>query len=147
MRIEIDLFAYQSTLDLVDADGKTYFQDPVRKKRILLQPEELVRQLWLQYLHQEHQFAFASMAVERSLKIGELDKRYDLVIYEKSNPKYLFEFKSFKLALTQDACQQIAQYNLALKIPYLIISNGQDTYAFEVDHKEGTVSGLQELPF
>jgi len=147
VKINFDLFAYQSSLDLIEKDGKTYFLDPVRMRRILLQPEELVRQLWLQYLHQAHQFAFASMAVEKSLRIGERDKRYDLVIYDKSLPKYLFEFKSFKIALTQDACLQIAQYNLALKIPYLIISNGQDTYAFEVDHHNGIVNGLEALPF
>ena len=147
MKLIIDLFAYKSSLELVKADGKTYFKDPVRKRNILLQQEELVRQLWLRYLHQNFGIAYASMAVEKSLRIGELDRRYDLVIYDKANPWILFEFKRYSLPLNQEVCQQIAQYNLTLKIPYLVISNGQDTYAFEVNHNKGTVDSLLSLPF
>ncbi len=147
MKLTIDLFAYKSALEMIQVDGKTYFKDPVRKKNIFLQPEELVRQLWLRYLHSDFGLAYASMAVEKSLKIGEQDRRYDLVIYDKAEPRVLFEFKRFTLPLNQEVCQQIAQYNLALKIPYLVISNGQETYAFEVNHLKGTVEPLSSLPF
>ena len=147
MKLEIDLFAFKDDLEMVEVDNKTDFKDSVRKKNILLQPEELVRQLWLRYLHLDYGIAFASMAVEKSLKIGEQDRRYDLVIYDKADPKVLFEFKRFSLPLNQEVCQQIAQYNLALKIPYLVISNGQETFAFEVNHRSGTVLPLTTLPF
>jgi len=147
MKLQIDLFAYKPALDLLEAEGKTYFKDPVRKKLILLQPEELVRQLWMRYLNGEHGVAFSSMAVEKSLTIGESSRRYDLVIYDKAEPKYLFEFKSFKVPLDESTCLQIAQYNLSLNIPFLIMSNGIDSYAYQVDHEQGRVDPLANLPF
>lgn len=105
-----------------------------------------MRQTWIQYLHHEHQLSFASLAVEKQLTIAGVVRRYDLVYYQKGLPYILFEFKSYKLGLTQDNAQQISHYNLELKVPYLILSNGMQTMVYAVSQSTREIEKLNVFP-
>lgn len=144
--MELDLTRYHTHIKISQSAGKKYLYGVIRKKLLVLQPEELVRQSWIHYLEKEHSFSLASLAVEKGVKVGETMRRYDLVYYQKGTPIILFEFKSYKEKLTEDTCQQIAQYNLTLKVPYIVISNGVQSYVFHVDIENHIVNELTEFP-
>lgn len=144
--LDLDLSTFHQYLEL-SAQGKIkYVYDPVRKRQMIVQPEELVRQVWIRYLNLEYKVAFASLAVEKQLKEGLLKLRYDLVYFKKGIPHMLFEFKSFSTKLDYNSCLQIANYNKQLKVPYLVLSNGIRHHAFEIDHKVGSIVELDKLP-
>ncbi len=147
MQLDIDLSVYQKNLSLSVKDGKKYLFDPVRKAEYLLQPEEFIRQLWIQYLHKEHNIGFAALGVEKTIKIQSVSRRYDLVLYHKGVPEILFEFKSYKNKLTSEVAQQVAHYNMELKVPYIILSNGESTYGYQIDHVAKEIKALSRLPF
>ena len=56
--------------------------DTNRKKWVLLTPEEWVRQNFLQYLIQTKKYPASLISVEREINVGELKKRYDVLIYK-----------------------------------------------------------------
>lgn len=128
-------------------DNKKYLFDPVRKKELIVQPEELVRQSWIYYLHHEHCISMASLSVEKQIKVGQFSRRYDLIAYKKGIPKVLFEFKSYNVNITDEACRQIASYNLTLSVPYLVISNGIVHFAYHLDHEMNDIKSLSNLTF
>ena len=145
--IEIDLQAYHSHIEIRKKGNKKYLFDPVRKKELIVQPEELVRQSWIYYLHHEHSISMASLSVEKKIKVGQFSRRYDLIAYQKGTPKVLFEFKSFNVSITDKACRQIASYNLTLSVQYLVISNGITHFAYHLDHETNEIRSLSNLTF
>ncbi len=145
--MNIDLLGYQHLLAAKTIDGRTYLLDPVRKKPILLTPEEVVRQLTIQYLLVEKGYPLARFSVEKQIKLNETIKRYDIVIYDKSgNPFVLVECKRPKITLDQHTCDQIARYNLVLKVPYLMITNGPESFFFKMDYSAKSFENIVELP-
>lgn len=145
--MDIDLQAYHGHIKIRKKDNKNYLFDPVRKKELIVQPEELVRQSWIYYLHHEHSISMASLSVEKKIKVGEFSRRYDLIAYYKGTPKVLFEFKSFNVNITDRACRQIASYNLTLSVQYLVISNGLAHFAYYLDHETSEIKSLSKLSF
>lgn len=144
--LDLDLSPFQQHLELSTQDKINYVFDPVRKRRLIVQPEELVRQVWIKYLHLEYKVAFASLAVEKQLKEGQILHRYDLVFYKKGIPHILFEFKSFNTQLDYNSCLQIANYNKQLRVPYLVLSNGVRHHVFEANQHAQTIFEINELP-
>ncbi len=145
--IELDLTKYHELLVITRSATKSLIFDPVRKKDFVLQPEELVRQSWIQYLHLEWGIAYGSLAVEKQLAGTDTKRRYDLVYYKKGEPQVLFEFKSFQTKISDQTSLQIADYNRRLRVPYLVLSNGRQHYAAFVDFVTNKVTTLAELPF
>ena len=132
--INLDLAKYHQFLKMVVIGKKRMVFDPIRKSDFIIQPEELVRQSWIQFVLKECGVSESMISVERKLKLFKLNKRFDMVIYKKANPFVLFEFKSFTQVIDDQVTQQIANYNITLKVPYLVISNGIQHFAFQVDH-------------
>jgi hypothetical protein len=146
-KISIDLLKYKDSLTLSSKDGKTYIFDPVRKKQIILQPEEFVRQLWIQYFIQETNFHRNNIQVEKTIIINHLPRRFDIVIYNKKvQPYILVECKAPEIVLTQASFDQITMYNMEVLAPYLIITNGKFNYCVQLNHKEQKFDFLQEIP-
>ncbi len=118
----------------------------IRKKWILLTPEEWVRQNFIMYLHHVKHYPFSLMSVEKKLKVGEMDKRYDLVVYDASRhePLLAIECKEMKVALSKEVLQQLLNYNVNLQAPILIVTNGTHTYAFKKADQNFT--GLEAIP-
>jgi len=145
--IDLDLAHYHQFLKMVTIGKKRFVFDPIRKSDFVIQPEELVRQSWIQFLLRDCSVPESTISVERQIKLNKLKKRFDMVIYKKAIPHILFEFKSFNQIIDEQVTQQIANYNMTLKVPYLVISNGLQHHAFSVNHELKTTNALNNLDF
>ncbi len=129
--IQIDYFKYKKDLRLKTIEDKTFVFDPIRKKNIRLLPEELVRQLCILYLLNEKGYSNSLIKVEKSIKYKNSFRRYDILAVTNNNePFLLVECKAPNIKLNQSTLDQIAHYNLRLKVPYLFITNGKSNYCF-----------------
>jgi len=124
--------------------GKDQIFDPFRKTWVLLTPEEWVRQNMLQYLVQNLQYPSSLIAVEKEIKLGELSKRFDIVVYKNELPWMIIECKEAKVALNEKTMEQILQYQQVLTAQYLFISNGHETLGAKIE--SGKLQALQNFP-
>ena len=125
-------------------NGKDQIFDPFRKTWVLLTPEEWVRQNLLQYLVQNLQYPSSLIAVEKEIKLGELSKRFDIVVYKNELPWMIIECKEGKVALNEKTMEQILQYQQVLGAKYLFISNGHETMGAKIE--SGKLQALQNFP-
>ena len=144
----IDLLPFQSALRYQkDKNGLTKVFDPLRKKYFIATPEEIVRQLWIIYLVESLKINSKLIAIERAFSINQLNKRFDLVIFTNdTKPMLLAEFKGPGVKITQSTFDQIAQYNMALQVPYSLVSNGMQHYCFQIDDDKKEFVWQKELP-
>jgi len=127
--------------------GKNEIFDDIRKKFVIVTPEEWVRQNFLRYLKEEKHYPSMLMSIEKGIKVNNMNKRFDAVIYNRNGqPLILIEFKSPNVKLSQKVMEQISRYNLSLKVSYLIISNGMSHYCCYVDQKTGAINFFNEIP-
>ncbi len=113
-------------------EGINEIFDVVRKKWVVLSPEEWVRQNILQYLLVIKKYPRALMAVEKEIKLGELKKRCDVVIYNRqSEPWMIIECKEMNVMLSHKTILQILRYHITLQSKFLIITNGSFSHGFE----------------
>jgi hypothetical protein len=124
--------------------GKDQIFDPFRKTWVLLTPEEWVRQNLLQYLVQNLQYPASLIAVEKEIKLGELSKRFDIVVYKNELPWMIIECKEAKVSLNEKTMEQILQYQQVLTAQYLFISNGHETMGAKIE--SGKLQALQNFP-
>jgi len=118
----------------------------VRKKWMVLTPEEWVRQHMLHYLNEIKDFPLSLMGVEKQLKVLGLKKRFDILCVSSSgSPLVLVECKAPNIELTGEAFDQAARYNRALFAPYLCISNGYRHFFCKVN-EDGRFDWFQEIP-
>lgn len=121
--------------------------DPVRKKKVKLNPEEWVRQNLIQFLNKEKNFPISLMAVEKGLKVNSLTKRFDILCYgNNAKPLLLVECKAPSVKISQAAFDQISIYNLQFKVPFLLVSNGIDHYCCQLNYEKSNYSFLDEIP-
>ncbi|MCW3094181.1 MAG: type restriction enzyme HsdR N-terminal protein [Ferruginibacter sp.] len=126
-------------------NDKEYIFDEFRKQWIMLTPEEWVRQNFLQYLVGVKEYPAALIAVEKEIRLGELVKRFDMVIYDRDSlPWMIIECKEMSVALTQQVLNQALRYNITLNVPYIVITNGSYCYGFHVN--KGILAEINDLP-
>ena len=125
-------------------NGKDQIFDPFRKIWVVLSPEEWVRQNLLQYLVQVAKYPTSLIAVEKEIKLGELAKRFDIVVYHDEKPWMIIECKEANVALNEKTMHQILQYQQVLTAQYLFISNGHETLGAKID--SGKLQALQNFP-
>ena len=117
--------------------GKEYIFDGLRKQWVRLTPEEWVRQNFIQYLLQVKNYQAAYIAVERKMKLGEVNKRFDLLVFDKAaKPWMMIECKAMEVSLDKSVLWQVLHYNMAIPVKYLVITNGTACYGYvrgEVD--------------
>jgi hypothetical protein len=137
--IKIEYPPYQPKIKT--AAGKEFIFDGIRKKWVLLTPEEWVRQNFLQYLLQVMQYPAALIAVEKEISLNELKKRFDIVVYHNNHqPFMVIECKEMSVALDKKVLEQVLRYNMSLQVSYLVLTNGSYCYAFAC-----TENGLEEI--
>jgi len=102
-----------------------------RKKWVVLTPEEWVRQNFMLYLSEMLNYPISLMAVEKQVKIGELKKRFDIVVFKDSSPFILIECKEMNVPLTASVLHQVLNYNIGVQSHYLVVTNGNQSFAFE----------------
>ncbi len=130
-----------------NSENKIAIFDEIRKKFILLTPEEWVRQHVVQFLLQEKNYPKSYINVEKLIKINNLNKRYDIVVYQPNGDLFLLiECKAPEVKITQDTFDQIARYNLVLNAKYLMVSNGLNHYFCQMDFENEKYIFLEELP-
>lgn len=105
--------------------------DELRKLWVRLTPEEWVRQNFIQYLLQVKNYPASYMAVEKKMKLGELNKRFDILIFDKAaQPWMLIECKAVNESLDSRVLWQVLRYHMAIPVKYLVITNGEQCHAF-----------------
>ena len=119
--------------------------DPFRKKWVTLTPEEWVRQNFLRYLLEVQHYPASLIAVEKEIKLGELKKRFDILVYNQQyQPWMMIECKAMGVEADQKVLDQILRYNMSIPVEYIIITNGKLTHGW---HKSGnTIVPVEELP-
>ena len=125
-------------------NNKHFIFDEVRKKWVILTPEEWVRQNFIQYLVQVKKYPSPVIAVEKEIKLGELKKRCDIVVYKLHQPWMIIECKEQTLSLNDAVIQQILRYNISLQVKILVVTNGESSYAVELNDNE--IIPLDVLP-
>lgn len=116
--------------------GKEYLFDAFRKKWVLLTPEEWVRQNFIQYLVRVLQYPANLIALEKEIRLGELRKRFDILVYGKNHqPWMMVECKAMEVALHDSVIQQLLRYHISVPVPYLVITNGNQCYAWKKTEK------------
>jgi hypothetical protein len=132
---------------LKNSENNTHIFDVIRKKFVVLQPEEWVRQHCIQYLLQEKNYPISLINVEKVVLINGLKKRYDIVVFNPDGSITLVvECKAPKVNISQSSFDQIARYNLALKAPYLMVTNGLNHYFCTMNHDLRNYEFLETLP-
>jgi len=145
--VPIDYMVYQDQLLIGQKKNKASVFDPIRKKQIIITPEEMVRQLMICYLIHNQQYNKNRISVEKKLLVNGLDKRFDLLVYDAQvSPYLLIECKAPEVPIRQGVFDQIARYNLALKVPYLVVTNGLKTYCCKINYTEENYDFLPDFP-
>ncbi|MBN1950599.1 MAG: type I restriction enzyme HsdR N-terminal domain-containing protein [Bacteroidales bacterium] len=130
-----------------DENGRRYILDPIRKKRLLLTPEEWVRQHVLSFLQQEKKFPANLISTEAGLKVNRLSCRYDALVYNRQGaPVLLIECKAPSVKIDQKVFDQIAAYNQTVQAPYLFITNGLKHFCCYHDQLEKKYRFLDDIP-
>lgn len=128
-------------------NGKITIWDTTRKKYLILTPEEWVRQHFVEYLIQVKQFPRTLFKIEAGLRVLKTFKRTDIVCYSNlGNPVLMVECKAPQIKITQQTFDQIARYNIPLKVPYLVVTNGLQHYCCQIDFANESYSFLREVP-
>lgn len=127
------------------AGNKKFIQCAVRRKWIVLTPEEKVRQYTLHQLVNQLEYPLKYISVEKAIRVHELSKRYDIVVFNRElQASVLIECKAEYIDLKEKTLQQIANYNIRLKVPYLMVTNGFVSHYFEV--REAQSRKIETLP-
>lgn len=124
-----------------------YIFDVIRKKYVVLTPEEWVRQHVVHYLIYTKKFRQSFINIEKAFKINGIKKRYDIVVYNPDGSIYLLvECKQPSVAITQDVFDQIARYNLELNAKFLLVTNGLQHIYCKLDLKNEKYLFLPDIP-
>ena len=128
-------------------ENKVSIFDIIRKKFVILQPEEWVRQHCVHYLITQRNYPKSLINVEKELTINGLKKRYDIVVFNLDGSIFLMvECKAPKITINQATFDQIARYNLKINAVYLMVTNGINHYYCQMDFEKEQYTFLQDIP-
>jgi hypothetical protein len=132
---------------LKSSENKMLIFDKLRKKYIVLTPEEWVRQHFVYFLIEEKKYPVTLIALEKQLTINNLKKRSDILVFNTDGkPEIIVECKAPSIKITQNTFDQIARYNLKLRANYLILTNGLEHFYCKMDFKNETYIFLKDIP-
>lgn len=121
--------------------------DPVRRKYVKFTPEEWVRQNFVQYLIQEGKYPAGLIGIEIMFSLNKLKRRVDILIHNRAGkPVMIVECKAPDIIIDDKVFDQIICYNMGLKVPYIIVTNGMDHYACRIDHENNKYEFLLVIP-
>ena len=133
-------------LRVENKNGKKHIFDAFRQKWVVLTPEEGVRQQFCQFLVDVKSYPQICIANECTLSINGQSQRCDTVVYSKGVPIMLVEYKAPSVKITQDVINQALRYNTQLHVPYLVVTNGIDTYCFTINYQTLKATPLTDIP-
>lgn len=130
-----------------ETDGKRLVFDPVRKKYCVLTPEEEVRQKTLYFLVDQLHVPEGLIAVEHAIKLNGLCKRCDIVVFNtQGKAMMIVECKAAHIPISQKTLDQTIRYNFSLQVHYLLLTNGNDCFCFEIDIQNKRFEQLEKIP-
>ena len=119
--------------------------DPLRKKWVVLTPEEWVRQNFIHYLIRVKKYPATLIAVEKEIRLGEMNKRFDILVYNSEHrPWLMVECKSLEVQLDESVLQQLLRYHISVPVDFLVITNGKQCYGWQ--KRENKLEEIPELP-
>ena len=128
-------------------ENKTLIFDNLRKKYMVLTPEEWVRQHFVHFLIEEKNYPTSLIAIEKQVLVNNLKKRSDILVFNKDgNPEIIVECKAPKIRITQATFDQIARYNSKLRANFLVVTNGLTHFYCKMDFEKETYLFLKEIP-
>ena len=130
-----------------NSENTTRIFDIIRKKFVVLTPEEWVRQHVIHFLIETHHYPKSLLNVEKVIKVNNLTKRYDIVVFKPNGDLFLLvECKAPSVNITQQTFDQIAQYNLELNADFLMVTNGLQHYYCQIDYTAKKYHFIPEIP-
>ncbi len=134
-------------LNIKTSAGKKEIFDRIRKKYVVLTPEEWVRQNFIEYLVKAKNYPASLISVEAGLKLFKVKKRSDILIFQNTGkPLMIVECKAAKVKIDQSVFDQIARYNMALKVNYLVVTNGLSHYCCYLDYENNSYQFIENIP-
>ena len=128
-------------------DEKIKVFDPIRKIYCALTPEEEVRQKVLYYLVEVKKYPAGLIAVEYSIKVNNLPKRCDIVVFNKSGlPEMIVECKAESVPITQKVLDQAIRYYSGLNVNYILLTNGKTMFCYHIDIENKKIEAMREMP-
>ncbi len=122
--------------------------DIIRKKWVVLQPEEWVRQHVIWYLIEEKGYPASLIAIEKSLLVNNLQKRFDIVLHSNiGKPLVIVECKAPGIKISEDTLHQALRYNSIIRAPYIFLTNGLEMYYGELNFIDASFSYIKDIPF
>ncbi len=138
---------YSNRIRLRKHDDQLHIFDSIRSKWLILTPEEWVRQNTILYISDTLEVPLSHIANEVGITYNGLSRRCDSIIYDDyGQPLIIVEYKRTNIEITQQVFDQIATYNMQLKVPYLIVSNGLQHILCKVDFENNKYIFAQEWP-
>jgi hypothetical protein len=135
------------TFRFKNSENKVAIFDEIRKKFIILTPEEWVRQHVVRFLHIEKKFPLSHINVEKIVKINGLNKRYDIIVFQPDGTIFLVvECKAPSVPVSQHTFDQIARYNMSLNATHLMVTNGINHYFCQMDHVAERYNFMPDAP-
>jgi hypothetical protein len=129
------------------ADQKLLVQCLIRRKYLVLTPEEWVRQHLVAYLHLQSGFPLEKISVEKQIKYDGFTKRWDIVVYDQAfNPLLLIECKAPQISLSEAVFQQVAVYQRNIQAPFIALSNGLSHLIYALNKENGTLAVCEDFP-
>jgi hypothetical protein len=126
---------------------KIFIFDSIRRKYIVLTPEEWVRQHFIQYIINYLNYPKALIKVEGGLQYNRLKKRSDIVIFDhQGSPWMIIECKSPDQKINNQTLQQVSIYNSTLKAKYVALTNGLKHLCCVIDHQVKLTTALNRFP-
>jgi len=128
-------------------ENSLFILDEFRNKFIKITPEEWIRQNFLKFITEHLKYPKSLLKIESKINKDNTRKRTDIIVMDKSlNPFMLVECKNTNIELNQETLNQIAQYNLKVKAPFIVITNGLNHYIFEINFENNKVTQLNNFP-
>lgn len=132
---------------LTQKEEVLFIFDELRKKNLVLTPEEWVRQHFIQFLINDRKYPKTLIKLEGGLKLNQLQKRTDILIFNAfGKADVLVECKATSVKIDQKVFEQIARYNMVHQVNYLAVTNGLQHYYCKMDYEKQTYTFIEELP-
>jgi hypothetical protein len=129
------------------AEGKVWIFDIIRKRFIVLTPEEWVRQHFVNYIITELKYPRALIKIETGLVYNKLSKRSDIIVHNRQGqPWMIIECKAPELKLSQQTLQQVTMYNASIRANYIVVTNGLVHLCCEVNWADRVTTLLKAFP-
>jgi hypothetical protein len=143
--IPLNLPAYEYKLS--KSEGKIWIFDILRKKHLVLTPEEWVRQHFINHIITTLEYPRSLIKIEGGLAYNQLQKRTDIVVFDRDGkPWMVIECKAPAVELNQNTLHQASTYNATLRAKYLVVTNGLQHFYFETDWALNKVTQLEAMP-